>query len=47
MLVALTGFGQDHDKEEARRAGFNEHLTKPAAPVVLQRLLVQSKSTTR
>ncbi len=29
-LVALTGFGKEEDKEEATRAGFDAHLTKPA-----------------
>jgi len=28
-LVALTGYGQNEDKEKARRAGFDHHLTKP------------------
>jgi CheY-like chemotaxis protein len=43
MLVAVTGFVQQHDKEEARSAGFDEHLTKPADPVVLQRPLAHRK----
>jgi CheY-like chemotaxis protein len=29
-LVALTGYGQPDDREEARRAGFDHHLVKPA-----------------
>jgi CheY-like chemotaxis protein len=29
MLIAVTGWGQDHDKQEARDAGFDAHLTKP------------------
>jgi CheY-like chemotaxis protein len=29
-LVALTGYGQPGDREEARRAGFDHHLVKPA-----------------
>jgi len=29
LLVALTGWGQAGDKERARSAGFDEHLTKP------------------
>lgn len=28
-LVALTGYGQPEDKLNARKAGFDEHLTKP------------------
>ncbi|UGQ47291.1 response regulator [Massilia endophytica] len=34
-LVALTGYGQDKDREEARAAGFNHHLTKPVSLDVL------------
>ena len=29
-IVALTGYGQDADKEHAEGAGINFHLTKPA-----------------
>ena len=28
-LVALTGWGQDEDRAEARAAGFDDHMTKP------------------
>lgn len=31
-LVAVTGWGQDGDRAKARDAGFDAHLTKPAAP---------------
>jgi CheY-like chemotaxis protein len=41
MLVAVTGFGQQQDKEHAQRAGFNAHLTKPVDPVLLRQLLVR------
>jgi signal transduction histidine kinase len=30
-LIALTGYGQEDDKEAAREAGFNHHLTKPVS----------------
>lgn len=30
FLIALTGYGQDEDKERARQAGIDYHLTKPA-----------------
>ena len=30
VLVALTGFGQAHDRARALTAGFDSHLTKPA-----------------
>jgi CheY-like chemotaxis protein/two-component sensor histidine kinase len=38
-LVALTGWGQVEDRELSRRAGFDEHLVKPADPAVLERVL--------
>ena len=28
-LVALTGYGQDEDRQRSRKAGFDEHLVKP------------------
>ena len=28
-MVALTGFGQDRDREESESAGFDRHLVKP------------------
>jgi PAS domain S-box-containing protein len=38
-LVALTGYGQDSDKQRAMSAGFDEHLTKPVKIERLQALL--------
>jgi CheY-like chemotaxis protein len=38
-LVALTGYGQDTDKQRALSAGFDEHLTKPVKIERLQALL--------
>ncbi|MET0335345.1 MAG: ATP-binding protein [Rhizobacter sp.] len=39
MLVAITGWGQASDREEALNAGFDQHLTKPVDPSLLQGLL--------
>jgi CheY-like chemotaxis protein len=39
MLVALTGWGQEEDQQRARAAGFDHHLTKPADPDVVERLI--------
>ena len=39
LLVALTGYGQEADKQRARAAGFDEHLTKPVKIEQLQALL--------
>jgi CheY-like chemotaxis protein len=41
VLIALTGWGQDEDKARALDAGFNHHVTKPADPDVLQRLIAE------
>jgi CheY-like chemotaxis protein len=38
-LIALTGFNAPEDKDRARRAGFDLHLTKPVDPAALERLL--------
>lgn len=39
ILVALTGYGQDSDKERTRLAGFDYHLVKPVDPTKVQELL--------
>jgi CheY-like chemotaxis protein len=31
LLIALTGYGQSHDRERALQAGFHLHLVKPVA----------------
>ncbi|MGH8148959.1 MAG: hybrid sensor histidine kinase/response regulator [Steroidobacteraceae bacterium] len=41
-LYALTGCGQEEDRERARRAGFDRHLVKPADPDTLSQLLSQT-----
>ncbi len=45
VLIALTGWGQETDKQAARAAGFDDHLTKPVDPddveAVLTRLLAK------
>jgi CheY-like chemotaxis protein len=38
-LIALTGWGQDQDKQAAKAAGFDEHLTKPVDPDDVERIL--------
>jgi CheY-like chemotaxis protein len=29
VLVAITGYGQDADRERTQKAGFDEHMVKP------------------
>ena len=38
-LVAITGYGQERDRERAREAGFSEHLVKPVNPDKLVRVI--------
>ena len=38
-LIALTGWGQDQDKQRTREAGFDHHLVKPVAVKTLRELL--------
>jgi two-component system CheB/CheR fusion protein len=41
FLLAITGWGQENDKERARAAGFDQHLTKPVDPDQVGRLLIE------
>jgi CheY-like chemotaxis protein len=38
-LVAVTGWGQEQDRQLAAQAGFDTHMTKPADPQQLAELL--------
>lgn len=39
VLVALSGWGADHDQDQARKAGFNHHFTKPVDIATISALL--------
>lgn len=39
FLIALTGWGQDKDRERSQQAGFDEHLVKPVEPARLKQVL--------
>ena len=39
VLIAVTGYGQERDKEQARAAGFHHHLVKPVESAELFDLL--------
>jgi CheY-like chemotaxis protein len=45
QLIALTGWGQERDRQEALEAGFNHHLTKPIDPDQLESFIAQHQST--
>ncbi|WP_166820495.1 PAS domain S-box protein [Thalassoroseus pseudoceratinae] len=41
ILVALTGWGQDEDRQRTENAGFDHHFVKPAEPDSLQKLFAE------
>ncbi|HLJ94629.1 MAG TPA: PAS domain S-box protein [Gemmataceae bacterium] len=43
MLVAVTGYGQDSDRQRSRQAGFDHHLVKPVNMQALEAILAQRK----
>ncbi len=47
VLVAMTGYGQESDRQRAREAGFDHHLVKPARFEQMQKILatVSEKAT--
>jgi CheY-like chemotaxis protein len=42
-LIAVTGYGQTHDRERSRDAGFDAHLVKPVSDARLRDALSQSR----
>jgi len=42
VLVALTGWGQEEDRQKSKDAGFNGHLVKPVDHAALMKLLASS-----
>ncbi len=42
LLVALTGWGQQEDRQKTHDAGFDHHLVKPANPAEIQRILASA-----
>jgi signal transduction histidine kinase/ActR/RegA family two-component response regulator len=43
-LLALTGWGQEGDRQKSREAGFDHHLVKPVEPEAILELLTKSES---
>ncbi len=41
LIAAVTGYGQDHDRQAALDAGFDQHLVKPLGMPALQQLLAR------
>ena len=44
MLIALSGYGREEDKQRARDAGFDHHLVKPPDLVILAELLARARA---
>jgi CheY-like chemotaxis protein len=42
LLVALTGWGQEEDREQSRDAGFDAHMVKPVDHEALLDLIARS-----
>jgi two-component system CheB/CheR fusion protein len=45
MLVALTGYGREEDRNAARAAGFDVHLVKPAEIEALEGILAKGRAS--
>jgi two-component system, sensor histidine kinase len=43
LLVAITGWGQEKDRQRARQAGFDRHLVKPVQLEQIQAILSQGR----
>ena len=43
LLIAVTGYGQEHDRLKALAAGFDQHLVKPVDVTKLAALLDQHR----
>jgi CheY-like chemotaxis protein len=45
LLIALSGYGQDEDRQRSREAGFDHHLLKPVSREVLVDLIFPKATT--
>ena len=45
-IIAVTGWGQEEDREKGRLAGFNHHVVKPADSSTLTELLAGVRQKT-
>jgi signal transduction histidine kinase/ActR/RegA family two-component response regulator len=45
LLIAITGWGYDENRERTREAGFSHHLVKPVDPAALMQLISSSEAT--
>jgi two-component system, sensor histidine kinase len=47
LLVALTGWGREDDRQRAKEAGFDRHLVKPASPEGIDEILAGAARSPR
>lgn len=45
FLIAVTGWGQDEDRQRASEVGLNVHMVKPVEAAALERLLAELAET--
>jgi CheY-like chemotaxis protein len=45
LLIAVTGFGRDEDRQRSKTAGFDRHVTKPLDPRSLQSLISRGEDS--
>jgi CheY-like chemotaxis protein len=46
-LIAVTGYGQENDRQRSVQAGFDEHFTKPVDPEELEQFIARYTDNTR
>ena len=44
FLIAVTGWGQEEDRQRSSEVGLNVHMVKPVEPAALERLLAELPS---
>lgn len=44
FLIAVTGWGQEEDRQRSSEVGLNVHMVKPVEPAALERLLTELRS---
>lgn len=45
FLIAVTGWGQEEDRQRSSEVGLNVHMVKPVEPAALERLLAELATT--
>jgi len=45
FLIAVTGWGQEEDRQRSSEVGLNVHMVKPVEPAALERLLAELRRT--